>query len=255
MLRGSRAVVLGAALAAAATTALAHGVGTRADRPPDAKGSAPEATAAASGYGAAELRTDRGVPAVYRRLIVDSARGCARPDVTPALIAAMLKAESDFDPGLSDPAEDEYGIARWTPEVLRWWIRSDGQPTPSVPRPPFSPTVSVPAMGRYLCYIEPRLEAGLPGDRRVLIADAAAPSSARWSRPPHGVAGPRRGPRLRQERGNVLQPSWFVCKFDGGQNHGGPHPTRWVYTQADNGVWGWMSDNDIASETNPLPSC
>ncbi|MFB7115649.1 protein kinase [Streptomyces sp. NPDC056291] len=170
--RRRRTVVLGAALATAAVAALAYGVGTRADRPPDAKGSAPEATAAASGYGAAELRTDRGVPAVYRRLIVDSAHGCTRPDVTPALIAAMLKAESDFDPGLSDPAEDEYGIARWTPEVLRWWIRPDGQPAPSVPRPPFSPAVSVPAMGRYLCYIEPRLEAGLPGDRRVLIAAA-----------------------------------------------------------------------------------
>ncbi|MEV5724908.1 MULTISPECIES: hypothetical protein [Streptomyces] len=50
-------------------------------------------------------------------------------------------------------------------------------------------------------------------------------------------------------------PSFFVCKFDGGQNHGGPHPTRWVHTQADNGQWGWMSDNDISSETNPLPSC
>ncbi|MER5489434.1 hypothetical protein ABT024_40640 [Streptomyces sp. NPDC002812] len=50
-------------------------------------------------------------------------------------------------------------------------------------------------------------------------------------------------------------PSFFVCKFDGGQNHGGPHPTRWVWTQADNGKWGWMSDNDIVSETNPLPSC
>ncbi|MFB6961519.1 protein kinase [Streptomyces sp. NPDC056309] len=167
-----RTVVLGAALAAAVVAALAYGVGTRAGRSPGAKGSAPEATAVVSGYGAAELRTDRGVPAAHRRLIVDSAHGCARPDVTPALIAAMLKAESDFDPDLSDPAEDEYGIARWTPEVLRWWIRSDGQPAPSVPRPPFSPAVSVPAMGRYLCYIEPRLEAGLPGDRRVLIAAA-----------------------------------------------------------------------------------
>ncbi len=35
----------------------------------------------------------------------------------------------------------------------------------------------------------------------------------------------------------------------------GPHPTRWVYTQADNGARGWMCDNGIASETNPLPSC
>ncbi|MFJ6559058.1 hypothetical protein ACIQMV_04160 [Streptomyces sp. NPDC091412] len=50
-------------------------------------------------------------------------------------------------------------------------------------------------------------------------------------------------------------PSWFVCKSDGGRNHGGPHPTRWVHTQADNGALGWMSGDDIASETNPLPSC
>jgi hypothetical protein len=27
-------------------------------------------------------------------------------------------------------------------------------------------------MGRYLCFIEPRLKSGLPGDRRVLIAAA-----------------------------------------------------------------------------------
>ncbi|MFJ2716918.1 hypothetical protein [Streptomyces sp. NPDC087437] len=50
-------------------------------------------------------------------------------------------------------------------------------------------------------------------------------------------------------------PSWFVCKSDGGRNHGGAHPTRWVHTQADNGARGWMSGNDIAPETNPLPSC
>ncbi|MFF9123393.1 protein kinase [Streptomyces sp. NPDC014889] len=170
--RRHRAAVLGAALAVAAAAVLVHGLGTRADRPPDAEEAAPSATPAASAYGAAELRTDRGVPVVHRRLIVDAAHGCDKPDVTPALIAAMLKVESDFDPGLSDPAADEYGIARWTPAVLRWWMRSDGQPAPSVPRPPFSPAVSVPAMGRYLCFIEPRLEPGLTGDRRVLIAAA-----------------------------------------------------------------------------------
>ncbi|MFJ2304795.1 serine/threonine protein kinase [Streptomyces sp. NPDC087787] len=170
--RRRRAVVLGAALTAAATLMLVHTFGTRADRTPDAEEAAQAATPAAYGYGAAELRTDRGVPVVYRRLIIDAAHHCAQPDVTPALIAAMLKVESDFDPGLSDPAEDEYGIARWTPAVLRWWLRSDGEPVRSIPRPPFSPDVSVPAMGRYLCFIEPRLAAGLAGDRRVLIAVA-----------------------------------------------------------------------------------
>ena len=42
-------------------------------------------------YGAAELRTDRDVPVRYRRLIVDAAHRCPRPDVSPALIAAMAK--------------------------------------------------------------------------------------------------------------------------------------------------------------------
>ncbi|EYT84412.1 hypothetical protein CF54_01750 [Streptomyces sp. Tu 6176] len=84
----------------------------------------------------------------------------------------MLKAESDFDPNLSDPAKDEYGIARWTPRVLRWWIRPDGRPEATVPRPPFPARVSIPAMGRYLCFIAPNLAPGLPGDRRVLIAAA-----------------------------------------------------------------------------------
>ncbi|MFH8338816.1 protein kinase [Streptomyces sp. AM6-12] len=121
-------------------------------------------------YGAAELRTDRGVPVRYRRLIVDAAHGCPRPDVSPALIAAMLKAESGFDADLADPGTQEYGIARWTPSVLRWWMRDDGIPAAATPTPPLTPAVSIPAMGRYLCYIDAHLEAGLPGDRRVLDA-------------------------------------------------------------------------------------
>lgn len=51
--------------------------------------------------------------------------------------------------------------------------------------------------------------------------------------------------------------SWFRCRRDGGRNHGGPHPTRWELTRADTAgnPWGWMSDNDISSETDPLPTC
>ncbi|MET9820768.1 MULTISPECIES: serine/threonine protein kinase [unclassified Streptomyces] len=126
----------------------------------------------AASYGAAELRTDRGVPPAYRLLIVETAHDCDREEVSPVLIAAMLKVESDFDPDLADPAKDEYGIARWTPSVLRWWMNEDGTPGESVPRPPFPPAESVPAMGRYLCWITPRLDAGLKGDRRVLVAVA-----------------------------------------------------------------------------------
>ncbi|WP_329579038.1 hypothetical protein [Streptomyces sp. NBC_01361] len=50
-------------------------------------------------------------------------------------------------------------------------------------------------------------------------------------------------------------PSWFFCKMDGQNWVGGPHPTRWEFTVADNGEYGWMKDTAISSETNPLPNC
>jgi hypothetical protein len=165
--------VLGGTLATALVAGLGYGIGTFAHAPPGTRAAtALPGPVAPATYGAPELRTDRGVPPSYRPLIVDAAHDCPHPDVTPALIAAMLKAESDFDPALSDPARDEYGIARWTPRVLRYWIRPDGRPADAVPRPPFSAAVSIPAMGRYLCFIAPNLDPGLPGDRRVLIAAA-----------------------------------------------------------------------------------
>ncbi|GHF84976.1 protein kinase domain-containing protein [Streptomyces griseosporeus] len=175
--RSRRTAVAAAVAGTVAVAALGYGISTWADGgggspgSPGSSGSPGKDTAAS--YGAAELRTDRGVPVAYRRLIVDSAHTCLQPEVSPALLAAMLKVESDFDPDLSDPAKDEYGIARWTPGVLRWWIRADGVPAAETPRPPLTPAQSVPAMARYLCSIEPRLDAhGLKGDRRVLLAAA-----------------------------------------------------------------------------------
>ncbi|MFG3248363.1 serine/threonine protein kinase [Streptomyces sp. NPDC048187] len=140
--------------------------------PAAAPGAGGTASVAAASYGAAELRTDRDVPPAYRLLIVETAHDCDREEVSPALLAAILKVESDFDPDLADPARDEYGIARWTPSVLRWWMNEDGTPGETVPEPPFPPAESVPAMGRYLCWIAPRLGAGLTGDRSVLVAVA-----------------------------------------------------------------------------------
>ncbi|WP_369181418.1 protein kinase domain-containing protein [Streptomyces mutabilis] len=172
----SRRLVLAAAAATAAVAALGYGITVRGDGGgpgPGAPGAGGTATTvSAASYGARELRTDKGVPAAYRLLIVETAHDCGRKEVSPPLIAAMLKVESDFDPDLSDPAKDEYGIARWTPKVLRWWMNEDGTPGETVPEPPFPPAESIPAMGRYLCWITPRLDAGLPGDRRVLVAVA-----------------------------------------------------------------------------------
>ena len=174
--RRSRRTTVGAAVAATVAVAvLGYGIsawtGSGADGEEPGGSGSQKVTAAT--YGAAELRTDKGVPAAYRRLIVDSAHDCVQPEVTPALIAAILKAESNFDPDLSDPGTGEYGIARWTPGILRWYIRGDGLPAEETPRPPITPAESIPAVGRYLCFMEPRLDAtGLSGDRRVLLAAA-----------------------------------------------------------------------------------
>ena len=174
--RSRRTAIAAAALATVAVAALGYGISVWTGDDSEGAGasasSSATATVSPATYGAAELRTDKGVPAAYRVLIVESAHDCAQADVTPALIAAMLKTESDFDPDLSDPVNNEYGIARWTPRVLRFWMNADGTPADTMPQPPFPPAESIPAMGRYLCWIAPRLDAGLPGDRRVLIAAA-----------------------------------------------------------------------------------
>ncbi|MEU5534656.1 protein kinase [Streptomyces sp. NPDC020362] len=167
--RRRSAVIAGAAAATVAVAALGYGISGWAESGSDRSHEGGHDVSPAA-YGASELRTDQGIPAAYRKLIVDSAHACPRPDVSPALIAAMLKAESNFDPNLFDPGEQEYGIARWTPAVLRWWMRDDGVPASATPTPPLTPSVSVPAMGRYLCFIDSHLKAGLPGDKRVLDA-------------------------------------------------------------------------------------
>ncbi|WP_217144666.1 serine/threonine-protein kinase [Streptomyces sp. AC627_RSS907] len=179
-----RRVVLAAWTAACvAVAALGYGISARTDGDggpgPATPASGSTVTVSAASYGAGELRTDRDVPPAYRLLIVETAHDCGREEVSPSLIAAILKVESDFDPDLSDPVTNEYGIARWTPSVLRWWMNEDGTPGETVPEPPFPPAESIPAMGRYLCWIAPRLDAGLPGDRRVLIAAAYRTSYAK----------------------------------------------------------------------------
>ncbi|GHH13174.1 protein kinase domain-containing protein [Streptomyces lanatus] len=172
--RRSRRTAIAATVAAVvAVSALGYGISSWVDT--RGEGGGTEKVTPAN-YGAAELRTDKGIPVAYRRLIVDSAHNCVQREVTPALIAALLKSESNFDPDLSDPSvgkEGEYGIARWTPSLLRWWIRADGVPAKETPKPPITPADSIPAVSRYLCYMEPRLlEQGLSGDRQVLLAAA-----------------------------------------------------------------------------------
>lgn len=113
------------------------------------------------------LRDDADIPREYRPLIVQAGTYCAEPGLSPALIAAMLKAESDYDPRLSDSVRDEYGIARWTPGVL-WHWQPGGLQSPK-PVPPFSPELSIVSMGRFMCALGPEVEK-LPGDPALKLA-------------------------------------------------------------------------------------
>ncbi|MFI0483586.1 protein kinase [Actinomadura sp. 9N215] len=121
------------------------------------------------------LRAESDVPARYRDLIVKAGTWCEMPGLSPALIAAMLKVESGFDPNLSDPAKDEYGIARWTPSVLVAW-QPGGLNNPE-PRPDqITPEMSIPAMGRFLCYWGKDLK-NVPGDPALNLAATYRSSS------------------------------------------------------------------------------
>ncbi|MFG1689557.1 serine/threonine-protein kinase [Nonomuraea sp. NPDC049269] len=114
------------------------------------------------------LRDDAGIPQKYRSLIIQAGTWCDDVEgLSPALVAGVLKMASDFDPDLSDPTADEYGIARWTPRVLQYW-QPNGSDDP-VPKPPFSPELSIPAMGRFFCGLGPQV-ATVPADPAAKLA-------------------------------------------------------------------------------------
>jgi serine/threonine protein kinase len=150
-------------LATAGVLAIALGLG--ATQLPEAGDPPGSPRPAAPSFSGGELRADAEVPGQYRQMIVNAAHGCARPEVTPALIAAMLAAESGFDPAKRSPATDEYGIALWTPKVFEHWkVDADGGGA-SV----FSAADSIAALGRFLCTVIDRNQ-HIPGDRALVLA-------------------------------------------------------------------------------------
>ncbi|MFE4520044.1 serine/threonine-protein kinase [Kitasatospora sp. NPDC056783] len=105
------------------------------------------------------------VPAAYRGMIENAARRCPEPEVTPVLLAAMLKAESGFDPNAARPETGEYGIALWTPSVFEAWGKAAAHPGPTSY---WDPGDAIAAMGNYACWLDQRLKRrgvtrGLPG--------------------------------------------------------------------------------------------
>ncbi|MGJ5893867.1 helix-turn-helix domain-containing protein [Streptomyces niveiscabiei] len=166
---------------------------------PSATASAITARAAAPADDARWLNPRAAIPARFRPAIVRAGTMCPVPQITPALIAAILAAESGFDPDLADPAAQEYGIARWTPRVLRYYLPPDRQDR--VPVPPLDPEESILALGRMLCTLAPQLE-GVAGDPALNLA-AAYRTATFVVQKANGVPS-RLLPYIRRVRGHLL---------------------------------------------------
>ncbi|MEW1913343.1 serine/threonine-protein kinase [Kitasatospora sp. NPDC085895] len=114
------------------------------------------------------LPADADVPAVLREPIARAARRCPEPEVTPVLLAAMLKAESGFDPKAARPETGEYGIAMWTPAVFNAWAQDgdlDGR------KDYMSPPDAIISMGSYVCWLAQQFKRrGLTDDLPGLLA-------------------------------------------------------------------------------------
>ncbi|MFC5667722.1 protein kinase [Kitasatospora misakiensis] len=111
---------------------------------------------------------DADVPAALRGPIEDAARRCPEAEITPALLAAMLKAESGFDPAAARPATGEYGVAMWTPSVFNAWAQdADHDGVKSY----LDPDDAIAAMGGYVCWLGQRFkEQGyLPAELPALV--------------------------------------------------------------------------------------
>ncbi|MGW7362864.1 protein kinase domain-containing protein [Streptomyces sp. NPDC054841] len=177
-------------LAAAAGTAvvLATGAGTGAGG--GATGANGSTASVRSGAPAGALPARSDVPQALRPHIVNAAMRCAQREVTPALIAAMLKAESGFDPDASRVRTSngirirEHGIAMWTPEVFGpWSVDGDGDGRKDY----MSAPDAIATMGPYLCYLDNHFKQnGLHRDLPALIA-AGYRTSARVVTEERGV--------------------------------------------------------------------
>ncbi len=118
------------------------------------RGSAPPPPSARAAPPGA-IPEDSDVPRELRDVITGTAQRCPEPEVTPALLAAMLKAESGFDPNAARPDTQEYGIAMWTPAVFNAWAQdgdNDGD------KDYLSPPDAIVSMGDYVCWLDQQLK-------------------------------------------------------------------------------------------------
>jgi cell wall-associated NlpC family hydrolase len=82
------------------------------------------------------------VPARYERLVLETGLMCSA--APPAIIAAQIKQESDWNPDAVSPAGAE-GISQFLPTTWPSWSKPGDSP--------FDPNAAIPAQGRYDCAI------------------------------------------------------------------------------------------------------
>ncbi|MGW0568140.1 protein kinase domain-containing protein [Streptomyces tauricus] len=151
------AVLLAAGLTACATVAgtLVAFVPSDGKDAPERTRSSATATALSDTTLPGAIPADSDVPLALRRIITDAAKRCTDEEVTPALLAAMLKAESGFDPKASRPATGEHGIAMWTPAVFKAWA-VDGDRDGD--KDYMSPADAIGTMSVFTCWLDQRFK-------------------------------------------------------------------------------------------------
>ncbi|MFG3266140.1 serine/threonine-protein kinase [Streptomyces bobili] len=182
------AVALAAVSAAIAGTALLGGGGGEDDD--DRAHGTPAVVTDAHSPAAGEIPEDSDVPEALRPVIVKAAHRCTDAEVTPAFLAAMLKAESGFDVNAARPASEEYGIAMWTPSVFRAWaVDGDGDGDKDYRSPPDA----ISTMSLYVCWLDQQFKkadmpaedlpalmaAGYRTSDRTVIAEGGVPEGVR----------------------------------------------------------------------------
>ncbi|MFE6189121.1 NlpC/P60 family protein [Streptomyces sp. NPDC056465] len=99
------------------------------------------------------------VPAEYRDLVQEAGNTC--PEVSPNLLAALLKQESGFNPKASSPVGAQ-GIAQFMPSTwASHGIDANGDGKKDV----WDPEDAIPSSAKYLCTIAEDVK-DVPGDKR-----------------------------------------------------------------------------------------
>ncbi|MGI5351327.1 serine/threonine-protein kinase [Streptomyces sp. CA-250714] len=141
------------------------------DRTSSSGGDTPSASPTASGA----IPADSDVPRKLRPVITKAALRCAEKEVTPAFLAAMLKAESGFDAKARRPETNEYGIAMWTPSVFKGWA-TDGDRDGD--KSYMSPPDAIAAMSNFVCWLDQQYKKkGMRDDLPALMAAGYRTSS------------------------------------------------------------------------------